>query len=124
MIFILGRSFANSLSLSCASGFNDAQDSQKELEKLFPTIEIIKRYKRKSLIRFGDLTVALGKYGVAIYFLPTGFTVNGLRLSIESFICSQSILEYIGAIPDGCEHGETIYNYSQCALPSSLEKAA
>lgn len=94
-----------------------AQDSHKELAKLLSTIKIIKRYKRKSLIKFGDLTVSLGKYGVAIYFLPTGLTVEGLRLSIESFICSQSILDYIGAIPDGCKHGETIYNYSKCAVP-------
>lgn len=100
-----------------------AADSHKELRKLLPTIEIIKRYKRKLLIKYGDLTVALGKYGVAVYFLPTGLTVKGIRLSVESFICSQHILEYIGATPSGQEHGETIYNYSKCALPS-LEEAA
>jgi hypothetical protein len=93
------------------------KDSRKEIAKLLPSIEIIKLYKRKALIKIGNLTVVIGKYGVASYYMPTGISVSILNKSIESFFDSNIILDYIGAVIDSRERGESIYNYSQCTLP-------
>jgi hypothetical protein len=100
------------------------QDSRKEIAKLLPTIEIIKLYKRKALIKIGNLTVVIGKYGVASYYMPTGISVSPLNTSVHSFLDSSIILDHIGAVVDGREQGESIHNYSQCALPGIKSIAA
>jgi hypothetical protein len=100
-----------------------ASDSRTEMEKLLPTIEIIKRYKRKIAFKMGDLTLVSGKYGVTFYYMPLEAAIGNFRMSMQSVLNSKFILDYIGATADGWDKGDTIYNYSKCAVPATQNAA-
>lgn len=120
----LGESSRRNFIAHASESLNpQASDSHVEMEKLLPTIEIIKRYKRKVVFKMGDLTLVSGKYGVTFYYMPLETAIGSFRMSMQSVLNSQFILDYIGATADGWDKGETIYNYSKCTAPTFQQAA-
>jgi hypothetical protein len=90
---------------------------KEELNRLYQNATVIYKTKRLALIRLGDLLCLASKFGVTVYNLPLlGWPLKSFQFSQHSMLDAKALLDIIGAVIDGRDRSDSVFNYSACVV--------
>lgn len=117
----LGESARRTLLAAACPGLNLSDLSNAELKQqvkaLFDKAVVLSATKRSAVVMLGEIVCFAGMYGVVTFSLPVlDWPLSKTALSRFSIIDSDDLLMRIGAVFDGYQGTESLYNYSACKI--------
>lgn len=89
-----------------------AHTGLRSLEEAVEKTTVIRRNKRSALLQIGDLFAIAGRFGVIAYHLPSSVSIGSFNLSVYTvYGIDKAILDKIGAVVDGRDGPDCVYNY-------------
>lgn len=120
----LGESARRTLLAAACPGLNLSEMSHEDVKlqvaSLFSSAIVVSATKRSAVIKLGEVVCFAGMFGVVSFSLPMlDWPPSKTAFSRHSVIDSSDLLAQIGAVFDGYQGAESLYNYSACQIVSA-----
>lgn len=120
----LGESARRTLLAAACPGLNLSElshyDVKQQVADLFGRALVLSATKRSAVIQLGEVVCFAGMFGVVSFSLPLlSWPLSKTAFSRHSVIDSSNLLAQIGAVFDGYQGVESLYNYSACKICSA-----
>lgn len=92
----------------------DAAELKQRVQKLYERAQVLLASKRQAILRVGELIVHCNRFGVSTFVLPLDILGGRWASQRSTPDFDGGLSDAIGAVVDGRDRGDRLYNYSAC----------